>query len=228
MSVRAPDTAVPNAPAWRTTFPTSALLILVLARKAIDVRAGATDPLALDDGRSPAGLGQVPRQQLPALPAAQHQNLHPLRLRHDRLLAQVVRARLPGRPELRPGDFARRQTREGASPWPGLRMVVVRDRRPGGPGPGNSSHLSLLALLSPAPVLPPPPAGLAMATSPPPQERGRAMLDCKRRARGRFAALCPPPLLRGRARDRGERRRGWGPTRTARHPMLRQMGYGMR
>src|SRR5215471_14971407 len=56
---------------------------LVLAGQAGDVRAGAADPTALDDGSPPPRLRHVPSQQLAALSAAKDQHVKLFRSRHE-------------------------------------------------------------------------------------------------------------------------------------------------
>jgi hypothetical protein len=55
---------------------------LVLARQACHGRAGAADPLALDDSDAPAFLRQMPGQQLAALAAAKDENVEVFGLGH--------------------------------------------------------------------------------------------------------------------------------------------------
>src|SRR5262249_12169693 len=63
----------------------------VLARQAGDVRAGPTDPAALDDHAAALGARHVPGQQLAARAAAKHEVLVRFRLSHTPLLPQAVR-----------------------------------------------------------------------------------------------------------------------------------------
>lgn len=65
---------------------------LVLAPHAIDVRARAADPPALDDGRPIAALAHVPGQELACLTAAQHQNFNPFIVRHDDTSSSFAKA----------------------------------------------------------------------------------------------------------------------------------------
>jgi 3-polyprenyl-4-hydroxybenzoate decarboxylase len=62
----------------------------VLAGQARDVRAGAANPLALNDSSPPSRLRHVPSQQLTALAAAKDQDFKSFRLRH-RLLPWLCR-----------------------------------------------------------------------------------------------------------------------------------------
>src|SRR5262249_16760483 len=55
---------------------------LVLARHAVDVRARAADPLALDDRRAPTRSSQVPCEQLPTLSTAHDERVVPFRGSH--------------------------------------------------------------------------------------------------------------------------------------------------
>jgi len=56
---------------------------LGLARHAGDVGAGAADPAALDEGGSPAGLRQMPGDQLAPLSASEHQDVEVFEFGHE-------------------------------------------------------------------------------------------------------------------------------------------------
>ncbi len=146
MSMRTPQAAVPKAPARRTTSATSALRTTFL-REAVDVRARAADPPALDDGGSMAGSSHVPRQELAARSAAQHLDLDPFRLRHDPLPTGVPRMRTTRRDEALCDEVRRERVRQRArdavgdldepkksDDVPGLRVTLpprkTRPRRP--------------------------------------------------------------------------------------------------
>src|SRR5262245_42173961 len=83
---------------------------LVLGGQTRDVRAGAADPAALDNGCPPSRLRHVPSQQLAALSAAEDQDLESFLLRHRRVsLGQIVRFRFEKRAQshrklVGPGD----------------------------------------------------------------------------------------------------------------------------
>src|SRR5262249_8030317 len=55
---------------------------LVLAGQAIDVGAGATDPAPFHHGRAPAGLAEMPGDELAALAAADHERVVAFRFSH--------------------------------------------------------------------------------------------------------------------------------------------------
>src|SRR6516162_8192653 len=66
---------------------------LVLAGKAVGVRAGAADQFALDDGGATPRLGHVPSQQFAACSATKDQHFKTFRLGHLQLLAMALRPR---------------------------------------------------------------------------------------------------------------------------------------
>src|SRR3954454_7933146 len=67
---------------------------LILAGQAVDVRTGATNPPALDDGHPLPGLCQVPRQILPPFAAAQDNHVIAFRFGHVSVLSRPVITRV--------------------------------------------------------------------------------------------------------------------------------------
>jgi len=63
---------------------------LVFARKAMDVKARAADPLAFHDGRPMPRVGHVPGQIVARLATTEDEHVHTLRLRRDDLLAGAL------------------------------------------------------------------------------------------------------------------------------------------